>query len=73
MLGFPLHGMPIKISDLNAGRSYHRHIAVVKKEYVARVRQKRRDIGSDEIFVIANANHHRRPVARGHNLVGLIF
>jgi hypothetical protein len=44
MLDFPLHRLPIKISNFNAGGGDHRQIAIVKKEDIARVGQKRRYI-----------------------------
>ena len=50
----------------------HGHVAVGQKENVARVMQNRRHVRGDEVFVIAQADHRRRTVARRHNLVGIV-
>ena len=47
------------------------HVAVGQKIHVARVVQNARDIGRDKRLALAHADDHRRPGARGDNLVRL--
>ena len=72
MLDLPPHRPSVEVRKMHAVGRDHGHIAVRQKENVARMMQNCRHIRSDEILVVAQSNHRRRPVARRHNLVGLV-
>ncbi len=65
-------GPAVEIGEVHAVGRDHGHIAVGQKENVARVMQDRRDIRRHEILIVAQPDHGRRPVARRHNLVGVV-
>ena len=70
--GRTLHRAPVEIGEMHAVLGQHRHVAVGQEDHVARVAQDRRHIGGHEIFAVAQPDHHRRPGARGHDLIGIL-
>ena len=72
VLDLALHRPSVEIGEVHAVGRDHGHIAVGQKENVARVMQNRGHIRRDEVFVVAQPDHRRRPVARRHNLVGIV-
>ena len=62
-------GAAVEIGEPHALGREHRHIAVGQKKHVARVAEDGRHVGRDEVFAVAQPDHHRRPGARGHDLV----
>ena len=73
VLHLALHRLPVKIDQLHAGSGNHGHVAIRQKENIARVIKDGGNVGGDKIFIVAQTNDDRRPVARRDNLVGLIF
>ena len=73
VLDFAHHRLAVKIHELHAGSGNHRQIAILQEKEIARMVQNRRYVRRDKIFVVAQADHRRRAVARGHNLIGLVF
>ena len=65
-------GLAFEVGELHAGRRDDGEVAVGEEEQVARVIENRRHVAGDEVFVLAQADDRRRPVARGNNLVGLV-
>ncbi len=65
-------GVSVEIGYLHAVRRDDGEIAVGHEEQVARVIQDGRHIGGDKVFIFAQADHRRRTIARGHDLVGLV-
>ncbi len=72
MLDLPLYRPAVKIREMHAIGGDHGHISVRQKENVARVMQDRGHIRRHEVFVVAQPDHRRRPVARRHNLVRIV-
>ena len=72
MLHLALDGLSVEIGQLHAVGGDHGEVAIGEKENIARVIENRRHIGGDKVFVVAQADHQRRAVARGHDLVGLV-
>src|SRR5580658_409989 len=66
------HGLSVEVGQVHAVGRNHGKIAISQKENVARVIENGRNVRSDKVFVVAEADHQRRAVARGHDLVGLI-
>ena len=50
----------------------HRHLPIVQEDDVARVAEDRGDVGGDEVFVLADADDDRRPVARRDDLLRVV-
>ena len=48
------------------------HLLVVEKHHVARVLEDGRDVGRDEPLALADADHDRRAVAHGDDLLGVV-
>ena len=63
---------PSKSVKLHAGGRNGGEVAVGEEEQVARVIENRRHVAGDKVFVLAQSDDRRRPIARGHNLVGLV-
>src|ERR1039458_613322 len=72
VLHLALDGLSVEIRQLHALGGDDGKVTISQKENVTRVIENRRDIGSDKVFVVAQADHERRAVARGHDLVGLV-
>ena len=64
-----VHGAAVEIAQPHAGWREDGHIAIGQEEHVARVAEDGGDVGGDEVLVIADADDHRRAVARGDDLV----
>ena len=65
-------GLPVEVGELHAfGRNYG-HVAVTEEKQVAGVIKDRRNVGGDEVLVLAQADNGGRAVAGSNNLVGLI-
>ena len=62
-------GRPSKSLRRTPSGGEHGHVAVGEEEHVARVAENRGHVGGDEVFVVAQADHHRRTRAGGDNLV----
>ena len=69
MLYLTLHGVTVEIGQLHAVPGENGHVAVSQEEHIPRVTQNRRYIGSDEVFVCAQPDHHRGAFPRRHNLM----
>src|SRR5579871_4487272 len=64
--------LAVEVGKLHASRGNDSHIAVGEKKNIAGVMEDGRDIGGDEIFVIAQADNGRRAIAGSYDLVGLV-
>ena len=64
-----LTGRPVEIAEPHAVGREHRHVAIGEEEHVARVAEDGGHVGGDEVLALAEADHHRRPGARGDDLV----
>ena len=62
-------GPALEIAQPHAGRREDRHIAIGQEKHVARVAEDGGHVGCDEVFVVADADDHRRAVARGDDLL----
>ena len=59
----------VEIGQVHAVARQNRHVAIGKKEHVARVAENGGHVGGDEVLAVAQADDDRRPGARGDNLV----
>ena len=66
------NGLAVEIGELHAVGSDDGEIAIGQKENVASVIEDRGNVGGDKVFVVAEADHQRRSIAGGDDLVGLI-
>src|ERR1017187_6534396 len=66
-----VHRVAVEIAQPDAARGEYGHIAVGQEKHVAGVVENGGDVGSDEVLVVPDADHHRRPGARRHDLVGI--
>ena len=64
-----VHRTAVEIAQPNAVAGEHGHVAVGEEEHVARVPEDCRYVGGDEVFVIAQSDHHRRTLPRRDDLV----
>src|SRR5205823_6816039 len=71
VLHLAFNGVAIKVRELYTLLRNHRKVAVGQKEDLPCVSENRRDVRGDEVLVIADSYHSRRPIARGHDLVRL--
>ena len=71
MLHLAPHGLPSKSVSFSL-RGDHGQIAVAEEEQVARVIENGRHVAGDEVFVLAQADHGRRAIARGDDFVRLV-
>ena len=69
----PVHRPPFEIAEADTFMGEHGHIAVSEEEHVARMAQNRRNVRCHEVFVVAQADHHRRPRPRRDNFVRVCF
>ena len=67
----PVNRPAVEIAEAHAFGREHRHVPVAQEKHVARIAQDRRNVRRHEIFVVAQADHHRRSRPRGDNLVGV--
>ncbi len=72
VLHLALNGTAFKVRELHALRRDHSKVAISEEKQVARVIENRGNIGRNKEFVFAQADHGRRTIAGGHNLVGLV-
>ena len=72
VLHLALDRLAVEVGELHAVGSDHRHVAVGQKENVARVIENRGHVGGHEVFVVPQADHRRRAIARRHDLVGIV-
>ena len=61
-----------EVGERDARPRDDRHLLVAEKYDVAGVAQDGRDIGRDEELAVAQTDHDRRPVAHGHDLLGVV-
>ena len=66
-----MDGLAVEIGKLHSRQRQDGHVPVGKKINVAGVMKDAGDIGGNERFAFAHADHNRRPKASGNNLVGL--
>ena len=64
--------LAVEIGEQHTLRRDHGNVAIGEKNNIACMVQDCGDIGSDEIFLVAHANHQGRPIARGNNFIGLV-
>ena len=57
---------------MDAVLGQHGHIAIRQEDHVASVAEDGGHVGGDKVFAVAQADHHRRPGARGHDLVRVL-
>jgi hypothetical protein len=67
----PVHGPALKVAQTHAVGLQNRHVAIRQEEHVAGIAENRRHVGRDEVFVVADAYHHRRTVPRRYDLIGI--
>jgi len=61
----------IAVEDAVAVRRQHRDVTVLQIDDRPRVPHDRTGVGGDEVLAVADAEQHRRPVPRHHDLAGL--
>ena len=71
VLYLALHGLAGEIQQLHAVGRQHRQLAVGQEEDVAGVVEHGGDVGSDEVFILAQPDHRRRPLTDGDDLLGV--
>ena len=72
VLYLALDRLSVEIRQLHAGGSDNGEVAIGEKENVARVIKNGGNVGGDKVFVVAQADHQRRTVARGDDFVRLV-
>ena len=65
-------GRPKKSVNVDAGPRDDRHLLVAEEHDVARVAEDRRDVRRDEELAVAEADHDRRAVADGDDLLRIV-
>ena len=64
-------GVAVKAAQLHAVGREHGQVAVRQKEKIAGVIEDGGNVAGHKIFVLAQADHHRRSLAHGDDLVGI--
>ena len=71
-LGLALERLAVEIGELHAFGGEHGKIAIGEKEKIAGVIENRGHVAGDKVFVLAEADYHRRAVARRDDLVRFV-
>jgi len=72
-LGGTLHGVAFAVEYPHAVAADLADVAFLEEDEVARHRQQCRDVGGDEVLVLAEPDHHRAALAGDHDAVGLVL
>ncbi len=72
VLHLPHDRFAFKVAQLHAGRGDDCQVAVGQEEQIAGVIEDGRHVGGDKVLVLAQADHRRRAVAGGDDLVALV-
>src|SRR5437867_120164 len=73
MLHAAVEWAPLEVGQSHTFRREDGHVAVHQEENVARVVQNRRNIGSDEVLVVAQPDYGRRSRPDSHDLIRFAF
>ncbi len=71
-LHLALHGPAFEIGQPYSFGGQDGEIAVAQEEHVLGVREYGRNVAGHEVFVVADADHDGRAIARRHDLVGVL-
>ncbi len=72
MLDLAVDGAAVEVAELHAVRRENGHVAIGEEEHVARVAEDGGNVGRDEVFAFAEADHDGRAFAGGDDLVGIV-
>src|SRR5436853_5291149 len=65
----PVGGSAFEIAEADTVGREHGHVAVAEEEHISRMPENRRNVRRDEVLVVTQADHDRRPRARGDDFV----